>query len=650
MPKEQRVQLNQRPATEVQAATLESGAIQPVSMPAVTPTKSKGQQLASILNIGTNIAGSIVKTEQESLQKKKALWDKLEGNSIGGTEFDKIKTEADQLPLEQRIPYIQSKLDDIMGQFSKVDMTDSYLTGYMSAFSSKADKYETSVWTAIDKARAEATDNLLWDNVRNTISADPNKVYYGHTLTKPYVNQILTENKDKDFVKRIQQENMGKAPRLQQEDGSYATHKMSYSESGGKYYVYPTVVRGSDNKLVDLNTGIADPFDYALKTNEYIEFDNENDAAAFARGEYKKNWKTYREPKGNENPAAVAALATVQEAHADALNMGKAQSSARFLEYAGATIYSNLQQDPEYDAMLAVNNWMRFTKDGLNLETKPEYAKIISATEKKIMALNKHRTEQDKQKKTELKYNTSNKALNMLLDGTPIGEVLEFVDARPDGFSTKEHYDLRTSIVNYRTNTVPTTSDSKVLLEGLDLAKNNKLTPEWILKNTMSLSSGDQKLLLNKQDEIKNKGISTSAGIKEGAYNRILKTTMLTLSTKPELEMTPLDKERTNAFQDYVNDRMLTSLSEVNYDWSQIPYTEIRKWMDEGKAYVLDTFPTPTVKGMGNITDEEATKAYENPIYYPKRNAEGYSIPAYKPNKDLKQEDNTVIDNIYGGQ
>ena len=99
------------------------------------------------------------------------------------------------------------------------------------------------------------------------------------------IKSILDKNKDKSFVQRILQPD--KFPKLDLGDGNYATHKMSWGESGGKYIVFPTVLYG-EGKLQEFKPDEA--FGHAMNTGNYIEFDNPEEADWFSKN-YKKVWE-----------------------------------------------------------------------------------------------------------------------------------------------------------------------------------------------------------------------------------------------------------------------------------------------------------------------------------------------------------------------
>jgi hypothetical protein len=98
------------------------------------------------------------------------------------------------------------------------------------------------------------------------------------------INEVLNKHRDKSFVKRIL--SPGDFPRLDLGDGNYATHKMSWGEAGGKYFVYPTVLYGN-GQLKEYSQDEA--FGRAMETGNFIEFDNPDEADWFSKS-YKKVW------------------------------------------------------------------------------------------------------------------------------------------------------------------------------------------------------------------------------------------------------------------------------------------------------------------------------------------------------------------------
>lgn len=109
------------------------------------------------------------------------------------------------------------------------------------------------------------------------------------------VFQILLQNKDKNFVQRILFPQ--NAPALSMPDtgeGGYGTHLMSYSTIGPKdkptgAVVYPQIIQDRETgELVRL--GQREAVDYAMRTGEFIKFDNPADADFFGKN-YKLAWK-----------------------------------------------------------------------------------------------------------------------------------------------------------------------------------------------------------------------------------------------------------------------------------------------------------------------------------------------------------------------
>ena len=96
----------------------------------------------------------------------------------------------------------------------------------------------------------------------------------------------IEKNKAVPFVDRIINKN--KYPSLKDpKTGEDMTHMMSWGEVGGKYYVFPTIEM-INGKLTNMIESGIDPFDYALKNKNYIEFDTPDMADYFS-----KNYKTY---------------------------------------------------------------------------------------------------------------------------------------------------------------------------------------------------------------------------------------------------------------------------------------------------------------------------------------------------------------------
>ena len=94
---------------------------------------------------------------------------------------------------------------------------------------------------------------------------------------------IMLANKSKNFVDRVL--NRDKYPVLNNPDGTVSTHKMSWGESNGKYYVYPTIL-WNGKKLIDYGENA---FPKAMQSGDFIEFDSPDKADWFSKN-YKKIW------------------------------------------------------------------------------------------------------------------------------------------------------------------------------------------------------------------------------------------------------------------------------------------------------------------------------------------------------------------------
>ena len=100
------------------------------------------------------------------------------------------------------------------------------------------------------------------------------------------VMETLRANMEKNFVKRILEPR--KWPVIDRGGGVVSTHLMAWATVGEdrKPIVYPTIIYDpKEKKLVQLPG--KDAVDYALRTGEFIAFDDEEAADWFSR-EYKR--------------------------------------------------------------------------------------------------------------------------------------------------------------------------------------------------------------------------------------------------------------------------------------------------------------------------------------------------------------------------
>jgi len=89
-----------------------------------------------------------------------------------------------------------------------------------------------------------------------------------------------------NFVQRYLSPN--KYPSISNSDGTISTHKMADAEFDGRYIAYPLIIQKPDGSLVELSH--EDAFRHAIETGEFMEFDTQEEASAYARGGYKSRW------------------------------------------------------------------------------------------------------------------------------------------------------------------------------------------------------------------------------------------------------------------------------------------------------------------------------------------------------------------------
>ena len=98
------------------------------------------------------------------------------------------------------------------------------------------------------------------------------------------LHNIYQKHKNVKFMNRlINRENY---PMIRNPDGSYSTHRMAWSESEGKYYVFPTMEMIGE-ELIDLPSAGIDPFEHAMQNKNFIEFSTAEEADWFSQN-YKK--------------------------------------------------------------------------------------------------------------------------------------------------------------------------------------------------------------------------------------------------------------------------------------------------------------------------------------------------------------------------
>lgn len=108
----------------------------------------------------------------------------------------------------------------------------------------------------------------------------------------PAAQQWIPENTKLEFEKRVL--NPSSVSPLQNEDGSYSTHRMAWGDSDGKFFSYPTIINNG-GKLIQLDDATA--WSHAMETGEYRMFNTPEDAEAYSSGGYKNSWGRNEQPK-----------------------------------------------------------------------------------------------------------------------------------------------------------------------------------------------------------------------------------------------------------------------------------------------------------------------------------------------------------------
>jgi hypothetical protein len=100
-----------------------------------------------------------------------------------------------------------------------------------------------------------------------------------------WLSTVLGANANKSFVQRIIKPK--EYPSLSLKKGEHSTHLMAWSEVGGKYIAYPTILY-SDGKLKKYSPDEA--LTHVLETGNFIEFDKPEEAEWFSKN-YKRAWE-----------------------------------------------------------------------------------------------------------------------------------------------------------------------------------------------------------------------------------------------------------------------------------------------------------------------------------------------------------------------
>ena len=108
--------------------------------------------------------------------------------------------------------------------------------------------------------------------------------YMNDILDLLKLQKIVDANKEKSFVQRI----LNPQLRLDNQDGTYSTHSMSWGQAGDKFIVFPTVLKSQDGALKRYDPREA--WKHTQQTGNFIIFDSGEDAEWFSQN-YKKLWE-----------------------------------------------------------------------------------------------------------------------------------------------------------------------------------------------------------------------------------------------------------------------------------------------------------------------------------------------------------------------
>ena len=93
-------------------------------------------------------------------------------------------------------------------------------------------------------------------------------------------NQVIEQNKDKNFVQRMLDANSKGMP-VEGEPGAEKTHRMNaeYFPDTNEWVAFPSVIQKSSGEMYDFGKDVIAAGDHARNTGEYISFGNDADAA-----------------------------------------------------------------------------------------------------------------------------------------------------------------------------------------------------------------------------------------------------------------------------------------------------------------------------------------------------------------------------------
>lgn len=195
-------------------------------------------------------------------------------------------------------------------------------------------------------------------------------------LTKKYMNL--------DWVERAVKPSKYKGLEIKNEDGSVSTHKLSYAEVDGQFWVYPTIVL-KEGKLVELSDDEA--FQHAKNTKSYIPVNDEKLAEYYSQNGLIDHSKPefYREnlpniiPQEPEKtyPGADITLQKIQEAKAKETTMeGRLKATKEVLAAPKPSVYQNSLPKGIEDKLLSLTSYVSVAPYANTPEDqKPEWVK-----------------------------------------------------------------------------------------------------------------------------------------------------------------------------------------------------------------------------------------------------------------------------------
>lgn len=151
------------------------------------------------------------------------------------------------------------------------------------------------------------------------------------------------------------------------EDGTVSSHKFSYTETDGKYTVYPTLFQNEDKSWVEFSNDNWEALKEARKRGEVIIFDSEEEAKKFSAGSW-KNKQTNFQKGGVYDDKDSNPEKTYQSGTSETLtNLGKNMASY----FIGAK-HSNLSESTYKPSKSSNKNSKYYTYEYLKNDVKKD--------------------------------------------------------------------------------------------------------------------------------------------------------------------------------------------------------------------------------------------------------------------------------------